>query len=304
MEKYLAIDIGGTDVKYAIIDREGHQWVLNKMRTVTTSLAAFVTQLQRLVDHYQDEISGIAISVPGRVQHPTDRIDFGGSLPFLNGVCLADELTAVVPIVVENDGKAATLAELWHGELKAVNNGLVLVLGTAVGGGLVLNHQLVRGDHDQAGELSFMTSGSQFTPQLMYGSQGSAVAMIETIAETIHLASRDDGPAVFDALTAGNQEALAIFTTFCRRIATLIQNVQTLVDVHTVVIGGGIAAQPLVTQTINTELDQLRLASPLMAATLSRPHVVTSHYQSRANLYGALYQLLLTTNAIKVGQLS
>lgn len=294
MHNYLVFDIGGTDLKYAIINQAGALTVSGKTPTVKTSLSAFIQSLQNIINQYETAISGIAVSVPGKIQHPQEVIQFGGMLPFLNGVKLADYLTTTVPIVVENDGKAATLAELWRGNLKTVNNGMVLVLGTAVGGGLVLNRQLVRGSHDQAGELSFMSAGATFAPTEMYGAKGSAVSMINAVATALGLPDQDDGPAVFKALTAGNLTALSIFNDYCQRIAGLIQNVQTVVDVDCFVIGGGIAAQPLVTTTINAEFDQLRQASPMIRDTLTRPQIVTSRYHGQANLYGALYQLLLT----------
>lgn len=295
MRKYLVFDIGGTDLKYAIINQAGTLIVVGKTPTIKTSLPAFIQSLQTIIDQYATAINGIAVSVPGKVQHPEETIQFGGMLPFLNGVKLADYLKTTVPIVVENDGKAATLAELWRGDLKAVNNGMVLVLGTAVGGGLVINHQLVRGSHDQAGELSFMSAGSTFAPTDMYGAKGSAVGMINAIASALGLPDQNDGPAVFQALTTGQATALAIFNRYCQQIAGLIQNVQTVVDVDRFVIGGGIAAQPLVAATINQAFDQLRADSPMIEHTLTRPEIVTSRYHGQANLFGALYQLLLTT---------
>lgn len=299
MRKYLIFDIGGTDLKYAIINRHGTLIVSGKTPTIKTSLTAFIQSLQQIIDRYVSVISGIAVSVPGKVQLPQEVIEFGGMLPFLDGVQLSNYLTAPVPLIVENDGKAATLAELWQGNLKTVHNGVVLVLGTAVGGGIVLNHQLVRGTHDQAGELSFMKAGATFEPTEMYGAKGSAVGMITAIATALGLPKVTDGPAVFDALKACNPTAWTIFNGYCDQIAGLIQNIQTVVDVETFVIGGGIAAQPLVTATINTAFDRLRAASPMIRDTLSRPQIVTSHYHGMANLYGALYQLLLETEAIK-----
>ncbi|MFD1420222.1 ROK family protein [Lactiplantibacillus songbeiensis] len=299
MRKYLVFDIGGTDLKYAIINRQGTLIVSGKIPTIKTSLAAFIQSLQAIIDRYVTVISGIAVSVPGKVQHPQEVIEFGGMLPFLDGVQLSQLLKAPVPLIVENDGKAATLAELWRGNLKAVNNGAVLVLGTAVGGGIVLNHQLVRGTHDQAGELSFMKAGTTFAPTEMYGAKGSAVGMIKAIATAIGLPDITDGPAVFAALTAGDVTAWTIFNQYCDQIAGLIQNVQAVVDVDTIVIGGGIAVQPLVTATINAAFDRLRAASPMIRDTLARPKIMTSHYHSMANLYGALYQLLLETETIK-----
>ena len=56
-----------------------------------------------------------------------------------------------------NDGKAAALCELWLGNLRGITNGIVLTLGTGVGGGIIIDGKLHQGTTFQAGELSFMT---------------------------------------------------------------------------------------------------------------------------------------------------
>lgn len=301
MQTYLVFDIGGTDLKYALINRNGELIFSEKQPTMTASLELFIQQLQQIVDRYLSRISGIAISVPGKVHHPDDLIQFGGMLPFLNGVKLSDYIRASVPIVVENDGKAATLAELWQGKLKAVNDGVVLVLGTAVGGGIVLNHQLIRGSHDQAGELSFMKAGTEFSPLQMFGAKGSAVQMIQQISKQLKLENFTDGPAVFAAINNGQPVAVQLFTAYCYQIATLIQNVQSVIDVERYVIGGGISAQPIVTETINSQLDKLRANNTMISDTLQRPEIVASKFHNLANSYGALYQLIQETESVTNG---
>ncbi|MDV0430698.1 ROK family protein [Lactiplantibacillus sp. DA1] len=301
MQQYLVFDIGGTDLKYAIIDRSGKLILKAKQPTQKDSLSQFVQELQVIITQYAGQISGIAISVPGKVHHPDEMIEFGGMLPILNRVRLSDYLDTTVPIVVENDGKAATLAELWQGNLRAVNNGVVLVLGTAVGGGIVLNHHLIRGSHDQAGELSFMKAGQKFTPLEMFGAQGSAVRIIKEISQKLGLPTLTDGVAVFDAIKAGNRVATTIFDHYCYQIATLIQNIQSVIDVERYVVGGGISAQASVVENINRQLDRLRANNSMISSTLQRPEVVTSQFHNLANSYGALYQLIQETELSKNG---
>ena len=69
---------------------------------------------------------------------------------------LKEELQKRCPIdiSIENDGKCAALAELWKGSLKDSEHGLVLTLGTGIGGGVIVNGKLLRGKNFAAGELS------------------------------------------------------------------------------------------------------------------------------------------------------
>lgn len=105
------------------------------------------------------------MAVPGKVDHHDETIYGGGALQFLDQVNLPAALQLAVPVSVENDGKAAALAELWLGNLKNVQNGAAVVLGTGVGGGLILNGQLYAGSHFQAGELSFMVLDTDLSNQ-------------------------------------------------------------------------------------------------------------------------------------------
>jgi len=107
----------------------------------------------------------LAFAVPGKVDHHDETIYGGGALQFLDQVNLPAALQLAVPVSVENDGKAAALAELWLGNLKNVQNGAAVVLGTGVDGGLILNGQLYAGSHFQAGELSFMVLDTDLSNQ-------------------------------------------------------------------------------------------------------------------------------------------
>ena len=65
------------------------------------------------------------------------------------------------PVILENDGKAAAMAELANGALKDCCNAAVFIIGTGVGGGIIANGQLVRGVHFTAGEYSFVNTNAE-----------------------------------------------------------------------------------------------------------------------------------------------
>ena len=131
---YLAIDVGGTKVKYGLVNHSGELVERGNQPTNRRDLKTFVAQLQAIIALYHDDIRGVGISLPVRVNHDTGTIHTGVMWSFLDGVDLKTALQLDLPLAIENDGKAAALAELWVGELKGVANGLALVLGTGVGG--------------------------------------------------------------------------------------------------------------------------------------------------------------------------
>jgi predicted NBD/HSP70 family sugar kinase len=293
---YLAIDIGGTRLKYALLNRAGTIIEKGSEETEQNSLAGFLTQVKTIVARYRDQIKGVAFSAPGKVDHTDERIFGGGALTYLDKVSLPELLDLDIPVGVENDGKAAALSELWLGNLKEVRNGAALVLGTGVGGGLIFDGKLWTGAHFLAGEVSFITDEFTGDDAKYIGGTGSAVKMIERIADKLSLADRHDGEAVFNAIKAGNQDAVAIFTQYAQVIARLIFNMQAVVDLDRYVLGGGISAQPIVIEAVRKQYDVLFRSRDINVTTLTPAEILPMHFGNDANLYGALYHLLLRVN--------
>lgn len=108
----------------------------------------------------------------------------------------------------ENDAKAAALCEQWLGELKGVDTGAVMTLGTGVGG------KLLHGSSFQAGELSWMITNQEAGLKEMAaytGARCSAVRMVERVNQELGNEDLADGLAAFAAIKSGNEEAGKIF---------------------------------------------------------------------------------------------
>ncbi|MCT3303828.1 ROK family protein [Lactiplantibacillus pentosus] len=290
--QYLCFDIGGTNLKAGLLDANGGQIQPATSIPMAQDLAAFWQQLFAIADQYVGQIAGIAVSVPGQVDPQTGIVYHGGALPFLDQCPLQQTLAMryQLPVAVENDGEA--LAENWRGSLQGCQNGLVLVLGTGVGGGLIIHNQLYRGSHFQAGELSMMLAASTSAPIKITGQTGSAVGMISAIAHELQLPDEHDGRQVFAALAAGNPKALEMFNAYGRQVAQIILNVQAVMDLNVVAIGGGISAQPSVVPMIQRQYAELLEQLPMIRDTLSQPQIVAAKFHNQANLIGALAALL------------
>lgn len=77
-------------------------------------------------------------------------------------------------------------------------------------------------------------------------------------------------------------------------------NVQSVVDLDAIAIGGGISAQPIVVKEINRQYDKLYDSSELIRMTFTRPQILDARFKNDANLYGVLYNLLLHVNGEKL----
>lgn len=295
---YLSIDIGGTNIKLALIDHSGQ--ILSKKQVRTPhEYGAFVATLENEIELVQDEIRGIAFSCPGKVDTDTGLISFGGALPFLDGISFIEEFQPKfgVPISVINDGKAAALSELWLGNLTGIENGLALVLGTGIGGGLILDGKLYQGKNFQAGELSFMMKQSgKPSFEDMYGMTGSAVGLVKKVNLELGTEDTKDGAVAFEAINQNDPSVYPIFEAFAREIAYMICNVQAILDLEKIVIGGGISAQPIVTEEIRKQYRAIRAGLPFVENTLTEVEIDSCRFLNDANLLGALYQLLLNAD--------
>lgn len=299
-KNYLSIDIGGTNVKYAELNNAGNIIEQGKIKT-SHDKEQFLKNIDQIVEKYvKKKIKGIAFCAPGKIAHT--KIHFGGALPFLDGIDFAVRYKKYdIPVTVINDGKASVLAENWLGSLKDMQNCAAITLGTGVGGGIIVNGKLLNGAHFQAGELSFLQLNMK-KPGFdgFAGGYASAVQMIRNVNEAIENDNETDGLAAFEAINNGNEKAKKIFDEYCKRIAAIIIDIQAVVDLDAIAIGGGISAQPIVVQGINQAYDKVLADNELIRKTFTRPKIVEAKFKNGANLYGALYNLFIHVNGEKL----
>lgn len=292
---YLTIDVGGTQIKYAVMTENGEQVSHGQVSTPKDGVETFLERIYSVVDGCLEKLSGIAFSVPGKVDTAEGVIYFGGALQYLDGlriVALLEEKYGL-PVSVQNDAKAAALAELWQGSLKGVQDGAVIVLGTGVGGGIILDGKLRLGPHFQAGELSLsILDASKDGFDKAVGYSGSAVRMISQVNEALGHADKTNGLLAFEAICRKDDRAYPIFQQYCRQIAYLIVNLQAFFDLTTYAIGGGISSQPILVAEIRHQLDQFLNSNPILKLNVPEVSIVQATFTNDANLYGALFTLL------------
>lgn len=296
MHQYLSIDIGGTEIKSALIDHSG-RIIRKDSRPTPRTQGDFLAVIDQLAAANQDQISAVCVSVPGIVAQDRTTVQFPGALTFMGTYDLGDhvEKQTGLPVYVGNDANCASLAELWLGGLQEVQNGAVITLGTSVGGGLVINGRPFLGSHFQAGELGALINNydAEDPRQATAAASGSAVKMVTQIAQACGLPDLKDGRRVFQEIKAHNSKAWPIFEEFCRRIAGLIVSIQSVVDLEKILIGGGISAQPIVIKEIRHQFDQLLAQDRRLRVDIVPPEIAAATFGNEANLLGALYGHLL-----------
>lgn len=123
------------------------------------AIDALCAHLRRLIETHPDICyEGVGVSVPGRIDLASQRLVFAPNLAW-NGVDLKGPLEAAtkLPVALENAANACALAELWFGEhTESVRNLIAITVSEGIGGGVILNGQLVRGSTGVAGEFGHM----------------------------------------------------------------------------------------------------------------------------------------------------
>ncbi|CAM3492106.1 Beta-glucoside kinase [Streptococcus pluranimalium] len=292
----LAIDLGGTQFKSALISGDYQVEEVFDPKPAACDLVTCQNLLVSMIEPNLDRVSGIAVSCPETVDTESGIIYNGGMLRFLHEFPMKDFLVErfAKPVAVLNDGKAAFLAEVASGNLKGISHGLVMVLGTGLGGGIIINGQLYQGAHFQAGELSFalpQDKKERLTGEDLAGLQLSAVHLIATCAKSLNLDDEKDGISVFEAIKAKDERFYPFFQAYCRAIAIQINNIQSVLDEQRVVIGGGISSQDILIEKVNRQLNQLEKEDAWAFMVIKRPEIRASHYKNAANLVGVAYCL-------------
>ncbi|WP_217948094.1 ROK family protein [Faecalibaculum rodentium] len=304
MNRYIAIDIGGTAIKHGLLDQEGRILEQGELPTPTDSLESFLRTLQQILALYDGkEPCGIAVAAPGKID--TERCYFhtGGALAYLQGVDFREAVSELtdLPVTLVNDAKAAALAELWKGALSDAESGIVITLGTGIGGAVIANGKLINGFTGAAGEFSPIPVhwdsrvtglGNSFTDM------NCTRAMLDRYAaRTRREPGSVDGRMFFGQIRNHDSAALEELSAFCQTLANAVLAFQLILDSEKVLIGGGISRQPVLIDTLRREVHDLfgRLPDGHPA---SEPVIDACSFSSDANLAGALYHHLTQTDSL------
>lgn len=323
----LAIDVGGSAVKYGVCDTQGHishkgqePTPMEKDSTVDDLLAVFKRIYDRVCQELEQEnlpsVKGVAIAIPGCV-NKDGSLRTGGALIYNYGVPMADlvEKTIGLRPTLENDAKAAAAAELWIGSLRNVESGAVLALGTGLGGGLIVNGKVLQGPNGSAGELSaFVRDYEHFSDARACEAQNiSTTGLILLVCERLGLDcgfhadvnKRNfplDGRKIFEMYHEGDPKVIDAIEEFGYRTGQLIFNLSVVLNLQKVAIGGGISSQDCLIEAICRGTKRAWDTNPishLKPPLIEMPEVVVCQFHNDANLIGAAYQYFIAHGQIK-----
>ncbi len=292
-EKVLAIDIGGTSIKTGIV--EGDKIIefasyKNVWKGAQEKLTPFFSKIfSHWIEKYN--ITKIGIGCPGDI---IDNVVVSAANLKWHDFHLLDELQAIYPqmtIKIENDGRAATLAELTYGKLKDVKNGIFIVFGRGVGGSLVINHEIYTGSFTRGGNFGHMVIKNYKARKCNCGRRGcfetyaSVAGLVQTIKD-INYHSKNPVPLkelgglrVMDL--ANNQHPIVIkaIKQWNLDIAESILSLALILDPSHIILAGGITESGLIDiEVIKEKLREQHYDNVV---------VELSDFKSKAGLVGA-----------------
>ncbi len=272
-EKYtLGVDLGGTSIKAGIVSEKGK--IIEKISIESRSADgpdAVVEQIKKgineLLRKSKRKIYGIGIGAPGVVTVKKGTVENPPNFPGWEKVNLGKIIQKEfgIKVFVENDANAAAIGELIFGVGKKYDSFVMITLGTGVGGGIIIDNEIYRGEFGAAGEIGHVTIDHN-GPQCNCGSKGCIEAYIgnnylvsriknelpdhpgSKIRELIDNDLNQLSPKVIDtASEAGDAYAQSIVKQMGYYLGCALASVSNLLDVSTFIIGGGVSGfgQPL-----------------------------------------------------------
>lgn len=290
--KTTVIDIGGTEIKYGLVDETDSIIKKNTRQTSLLCLNDLISDITNIMNETGGS-NGLAISMPGVIDSRRGIAKTGGALKYINNTPLVKilESSLGIPVTIENDGNCAALAEARKGSLKNASSGIVYLLGTGVAGGLILNKELIRGHNFSAAEFSCVcTDVEQWeNREVLAGFTGSSVEMIQKIKKYKGIQDKFNGKEAFKLIKERDASAFQIFTKYLESIAIQLYNLQAILDIELIAIGGGISKQPILFEELKEVIDKLYMRSPLVrtGSHIIKPKITKCLFHNDSNLYGA-----------------
>lgn len=297
MKKYIGIDIGGTSVKYGLVDEDGIVSNKDSFKTKDTDQEGLLTDLVSAVEKIKSvdpDVLGIGVSMPGVVQE-NGFLTTSGAVKCFTEINLKDILESKtgLPVKVENDANAAAIAEKWIGSATDVHDYISLVLGTGVGGALVINDQIYRGAHARSGEFGWMIVEDDEIDVEMGTLNFRGATVIGLIRRYNQFSDQpvDDARIIFQRSNDGEVLAKNVLKSYYHSLAKGIINLEVSFDPAVVIVGGGISSNTEFINNLNATIEEVR-KSHNSINHLDLPPVKAAKLKNDAGMIGAVYQLI------------
>ncbi len=282
----LALDVGGTAVKAALIDENDRLFDLREFPSEPGPAPVLVQHALAAASAY-DDYDVLAVSMTGQIDHATQTVLFRSTLQpgekpeFAVGEVLREAVGK--PVFVLNDANAATLGEGCFGAARGCRNFLCLTYGTGVGGGIVLNGSLLTGRRGIAGEIGYMVTHvgglpGKYDQDGAYQQYAATTALVREGKKIVP--ELENARQLFDRLPT-TPELESVVDGWVDEIVEGLRSLTYIFDPECFVLGGGVMEREDVLTRVQNRF--WSYGSPFMKDV----RLVRAQLGNRAGMYGA-----------------
>ncbi len=282
--RLLAIDIGGTSVKYGYwYQKLTDSGSFKTPETWPEMLAALLSLPAKI----NQPIQGVAVSLPGGVNTKIGEISGLSAVPYLNGFPIRQELSKQfkLPVTIQNDANCAGLAEAWLGNAKDVSSVALLIIGTGIGGSIVQDGHLLTGRDYFMGEFgySIMNERNETLSEL-----GAPVKMARKYTRLSQSPEPVDAREIFERAKTGDELAQKCIEEMVHWLSIEAYNLITGFNPDRLLIGGGISVRDDFWAMIRDQTNRLLQQKGATVTT----EIDRCKFCNASNLIGAVAQFL------------
>lgn len=305
----IGVDLGGTSIKLGIVSNEGK--ILSKISLPSNAEKGpdeVISQIIKGINHLLNykkkvKITGIGIGSPGVINITTGTVEYPPNFPGWKVIKLGKIIQKEFKFktVLENDANAAAIGEYIFGAGKKYKSFVMITLGTGVGGGIISNGKIYRGEFGAAGELGHMSIDYK-GPECKCGSIGCIEAYVGSNylkqkvineiknypgSKILQLVNDDvdsiNPRIIQEAMEAGDEYAKSIVENMGIQLGAVLTSVSNLLDISTFIIGGGVAGfgKPLFNKIKETLVDRVFIPAK------KRVQVLPAKLKNDAGIKGA-----------------
>lgn len=288
---YLCFDVGGTYVKYGVLTKEGDFIKRGFYATNCLDLDQFMDAIFNVVSEIQStyNLKGIGVSLPGYIDSQSGYSELAGAIRALDGQNLKKlmEKRIEIKIEIENDANCVVLAEKFNGNAVNCNNFICLTVGTGIGGGIVLNGQIITGHRFKAGEFGMMIMSDYGKPYENMHNVASTKALIDAYKSYKGLCEDEliEGFTVFEEAKV-DQSLASIVDKWYRHLSHGIYNLASILNPEKILIGGAISIREDLYVELEKRLEELEKWSDIAVK------VEPCRHRNDAGMLGILYKLV------------
>ena len=286
----LAIDIGGTMIKYGLVSSDGEILSTDKIETeAEKGLENILNKIDNIFKRYKENNPvGIAVSGTGQINGIIGKV-IGGNpiIPNWIGTNLVKILEKKynLPAVLENDVNCVALGEKWIGAGKDLSNFICLTIGTGIGGGIILNNQLFRGENFVAGEFGHILIKKGEFEQF-----ASTTALIRLVKERTEKTL--NGKEIFDLEKKEIVEYQEVISEWIENLTDGLSSIVYCFNPANIILGGGVIGQgeALINRIKNSLFKKIGLQFK------EKLNIIQAKLGNNAGMIGASYLLLEKIN--------